>query len=188
MHGIIQLNEQQETFAPVDDAPRWYALLVQSGKERKFCFWLRKRQYQPYWPRFMGVVKLNRHRKAKRWCSVIPGYLFLPDNGAINWELIEEAQGVHGFMSNASGDLVDLPYKGKQGIEQIKLIESALQESVIAATQGIPFKTGQQVWVGKLSVEGKILRIDNSRQITVEVPMFGSRVKSVMPVSELEAV
>lgn len=186
MHGVIQLNEEQETFAPVS-ATGWYALLVQSGKERQVCIWLRRRQYEPYWPRFMGIVKLNRHRKAKRWCSVMPGYLFLPDIGAINWELVEGAQGVHGFMSSASGHLTVIPDKGKQGIEQIKAIESAMQESVVAAAQGIPFKVGQKVWIDRLSSEAVIKKIDSRRQIGLEILMFGSKVRMTAPVSELEA-
>lgn len=187
MHGMVGLmNEEQETFAPVT-ATGWYALLVQSGKERQVCIWLRRRQYEPYWPRFMGIVKLNRHRKAKRWCSVMPGYLFLPDTGAINWELVEGAQGVHGFMSSASGHLTVIPDKGKQGIEQIKAIESAMQESVIAAAHRIPFKINQKVWVERLSVEGKILRIDGPRRIEVEVLMFDRKTKVFLPVPEIEA-
>lgn len=189
MHGMTLAIEDHTTFAPVDNALRWYALLVVSGKEREVCIWLRRRQYQPYWPRYMGQVKLNRHRRAKRMCSVLPGYLFMPDTRAINWRNIEDdAPNVIGFMSSGSGDLITLPHEGKQGIEKIKEIESALQESSIAAAEGIPFKLGQKVWIEKLSCEGKILAIASRRQISVEVPMFGTRVTMWSDASDIESM
>lgn len=186
MHGVIQLNEERETFAPVA-ATGWYALLVQSGKERQVCIWLRRRQYEPYWPRFMGIVKLNRHRKAKRWCSVMPGYLFLPDAKPIDWSLVEEAQGVHGFMSMASGDLVVIPHRGRQGIEQIRSIEAACNADAKAAAFGIPFKKGQLVKIDRLETHGEIIAINNRRQIFVEVQMFGRATRLALPVDEIEA-
>jgi hypothetical protein len=31
-------------------------LLVQSSAEQKCCYWLRRRQYRPYWPRYNAMV------------------------------------------------------------------------------------------------------------------------------------
>jgi transcription antitermination factor NusG len=178
MHGAIGTMELQDTSRPIMGAVRhWYALLVASGMERKVCIWLRRRQYEPYWPRYKGQVKLNRHRRAIQWRSVIPGYLFIPapEHGSVNWSLVESAPGVHGFMCSA-GNIVSLPEIGKQGIEQIMAIETALNESAIAAVHGIPFKKGQLVFVKSLEIIGEIKRIDGRDRIMVEVPMFGSKV------------
>lgn len=184
MHGMLISAEDHTTYAPVDDALRWYALLVQSGQERKVCIWLRRRQYEPYWARYMAQVKLNRHRRAKRWCSIFPGYLFLPDTKPINWSLVEDAEHVHGFMSSASGDLIVIPHKGKQGLEQIRNIEIKERKDA----KDIPFKVGQIVRIGRLDINAKILAIASPSQISLEGPMFGSVRRIVLPITELEAV
>ena len=189
MHGAIGTMELQDTSGPIMGVSRaWYALLVASGMERKVCIWLRRRQYEPYWPRYKGQVKLSRHRRSVQWRSVIPGYLFIPapERGSVNWSLVESAPGAHGFMCSA-GNIVSLPESGKQGIEQIMAIETALNESVIAAKDGIPFKKGQLVTVRSLEIVGEIKRIDGKDRIIVEVPMFGSKVPMSLSSAAIEA-
>ena len=87
-------------------------------------------------------------------------------------------------MRRASGNVVELK---DHEIEKIREIEEALRASAVAAVEGIPFKEGQIVRVEKLSVSGKIMRIDSRRKIIVEVPMFGSRVLVNLTVNEIEA-
>ena len=192
MHGAINLKplEQNIYDAIIESPVRWYALLVESGSERKACIWLKRRQFNPYWPRYKGTVKLNRHRREIRWRSVIPGYLFLPIpiTQDINMDLLKKAPAIREALRNGHGDIVEIPEKGQQGIEKIRFIEEALNLSAVAAAQGIPFKVGQRIFIRRLEIEGTIARIDSRRQITVEAPMFGSRVRMVMPVAELEAM
>ena len=71
-------------------------MLTTSGAERKACIWLKMRQFKPYWPRYKGTVKLNRHRRDTRWRSVIAGYVFvpLPEEGELNWQLAERTPGI----------------------------------------------------------------------------------------------
>lgn len=188
MHGTLSVTQDIRTHVYQGQCD-WVALLSEPGRERQACIWLRRRQYEPYWPRYKGQVKLNRHRRAVRWRSVIPGYLFLP-NININWRLIEEdAPGVHGKMRNSEGYPKLLKTKI---ITDIQRIEAALNSSEINAAQGIPFKIGQLVrptddlynhW------EGKIVRIDARNKIGVEVRgLFGSSAVVMFSADQLEAV
>lgn len=194
MHGAIMTNETIGWLRPGDPTvyeipQRWYALLVESGSERKVCIWLKRRQFSPYWARYRGQVKLNRHRKAIRWRSVIPGYLFIPVPvfDTINCELVESAPGARKMMKSGE-KLVEIPEMGKDGIEQIKAIEAALNASAVAASEGIPFKVGQQIRIIKVEIEGKINRIASKTKIVVEAMMFGAVREWELPVSEIEAV
>lgn len=191
MHGTLEIGglEVNDTEGFIGPAAAWYALLIESGKERKACIWMRRRQYEPYWPRYMSPTKLNRHRFAERWRSVIPGYLFLPigERGA-NWSLLETAPGFRSFLRSGSGDLIKIPEFGRQGIEQIREIESALNLSIIAAADGVPFKVGQQVMLSKLEIPAIVLRIDRKRKICVEAKLFGRVVRINVPAAEIEAI
>lgn len=189
MHGIIAMDELKSSPYIYQGECDWAALLTQPGSERKACIWLRRRQFEPYWPRYRGQVKLNRHRRAIRWRSVIPGYLFLPMVGEINWPLFDRAPGIHGKMTNAEGYAKRLT---QQHIADIQRIEAALNSSEINAVQGIPFKVDQRVRpVDDLYCqwEGKIVRIDSRRQIAVEVSgLFGSAAVVMFSADQLEAV
>ncbi|HZS57616.1 MAG TPA: transcription termination/antitermination NusG family protein [Bryobacteraceae bacterium] len=184
-----QVEESAELLPGTDLPRRWYALLVESGRERRICIWLRRRQYEPYWPRYKGFVKLNRHRTEVRWRSVIPGYLFIPIPilQTINCDLIESAPGARRIMRNGE-NLVELPEDGRQGIERIKEIEAALNASAIAAAEGIPFKEGQKVRIRRVELDGKIKRIASKTKIVVEAQFFGAVREWELPVSEIEAV
>lgn len=191
MHGTVSTTEMQESdmSAVLSAAPCWYALMITAGMERKVCIWLRRRQYQPYWPRYKGPVKLNRHRTANRWRSVIPGYLFLPQPPfEMNWRLIEEdAPGGAGFL-RSHGAIVKIPESGKQGIERICEIEAALNASPVAAADGIPFKVGQRVQISKLCLEGVVVRLDKKRKICVETSLFGRVTRITVSAADVEAV
>lgn len=190
MHGTAEpqeIDDPKKQSAPphcVGDKV-WYALLVVSGAERKICIWLRRRGYRPYWPRFKGQVKFNRHRRAIRWKSVIPGYLFLPHDRDVNWRLVEGGPEVSGFMRNA-GEIIKIPENGRQGIEQIVAIEAALNDSPIAAADGMPFKVGQMVRVPRLSMDGKVVAIERGRKLIVELYFLGAKRPVPLPASEVE--
>jgi len=187
MHGTLNATDLESDMGPVlNSAPHWYALLVMGGRERKVCIWLRRRQYSPYWPRYRGQVKLNRHRRAVRWKSVIAGYVFLPHVEWMNWRLIEEGPNVIGFMRNA-GTLIKIPNLGREGIEGIKSIEESLNASPLAAADGIPFKEGQKVWVSRMEQFGTILSIEKGRKLIVELLFLGSKRPIPLPVSDVEA-
>ena len=169
---------------------KWFALFTESGSERKATIWLKQRNHYPYWPRYMGQVKLRRQRRGFRWRSVIPGYLFLaiPEPFIADWEAIEETPGVRGVMRKANWDLVE--FKPKD-IEDINRIEKALNESPIAANEGIPLRVSQRVRIRSGIFKGHettVVAIEKKRKITVEVPMFGTKARIVLPASELEAV
>lgn len=176
---------------PVQAPRSWYAFLVETGKERRVSDWLTVRQFQPYWPRYKGQVKLNRHRRAIRPRSVIPGYLFVPLNLEPNWRLLTgthaKAIGIRGVLRSGSSDYAILT---EQHIEAIRNIEAALNESPVCATEGIPFKVGQRVRVNSepWNWEGPIIRIDSRRQIVVEARMFGRATRIVVAASEIEAM
>ncbi len=180
----------QQVNGHIYDGPcRWYALLTESGTERKATIWLRRRQYHPYWPRYMGQIRLNRHRRGFRWRSVIPGYLFLPIPEASNadWRTIERAVGVRGVMRHADYNFVEFR---EQDIADVARIEQCLNESPVAAAEGIPFRVGQEVRIVRGVFENHvtaILSIDKGRRVSLEVPMFGTTTKIVLPVSEIEA-
>lgn len=169
---------------------RWFALLTDSGTERKATIWLKRRQFHPYWPRYMGPVKLNRHRRGVRWRSVLPGYVFLPIpiEKEANWQLIERTPGVRSVMRYASREFIEFK---TADIDSISRIEVALNESPIAASEGIPFRVGQQVRIVSGIFENHItaiLAIDKGRRISLEVPMFGSTTRIVLPAADIEAV
>jgi transcription antitermination factor NusG len=168
----------------------WIALFSQPGKERAACVWLKRRQYKPYWPRYKGRVKLNRHRNAVRWRSVIPGYIFLPiiREQDRNWNLIQQTPGIHGRMNNSEGGPKIL---SPTHILEIQRIEAALNSSVINAEAGIPYRIGQRVRVMNdlyWQLEGPVLAVNKNRTVLVEVPFLGRKTRMSLPVAELEAV
>ena len=181
----------QQVNGHIYDLPcKWYALLTESGTERKATIWLKRRQYHPYWPRYMGQIRLNRHRRGFRWRSVIPGYLFLPIPEASNagWATIEQAPGVHGVMRHADYNFVVFK---EQDISEVARIERCLNESPVAAAEGIPFRVGQEVRIVRGMFENHttaIISIDRGRRITLEVPFLGSTREIVLPVNDIEAV
>lgn len=186
MHGMIGLTDTDATIFDVDCT--WYALMTDS--EKKACIWLRKRQYEPYWARYMGPVKVNRHRTMSRWRSVLPGYLFLPIpmGRDPNWRLIEESPGIRSVMRQGNFEPVRI---SSRDIDEIRRIEGAMNASEIAAREGIPFKVGQKVRVinDTLGFEGTVIKLDTKRKITIEVPsLFGRVTKIMLPVSEIEAI
>jgi len=165
----------------------WYALLVQSGRERRICDWLHIRQYEVYWPRFESLVKLNRHRRGKRYRSVLPGYLFIfvPVGGELNCPLLEDYPHIRRIMRRASGEVVIV---SAEDIDKIQNLETALQNEV-AAAGNIPFRIGQIVSVRSLcGASCKILRIDNGKRIEVEANLFGGKRRAFVPVSDIEAI
>ena len=168
---------------------KWYALLTESGTERKATIWLRRRQYHPYWPRYMGQIRLNRHRRGFRWRSVIPGYLFLPIPEASNadWRVIEQAVGVRGVMRHADYNFVEFR---EQDIADVARIEQCLNENPIAAAEGIPFREGQKVRIIRGVFENQrteIVRIEKGRKVCVEVELFERKNWVWLPVADIEA-
>ena len=187
MHGMSGLREPESYV--YDGECIWYALLTEAGRERRACVWLERRQFKPYWPRYRAHVKLNRHRRAIRVRGVIPGYMFLPIPVAhtVNCGLIESSPGVRRIMRNGGGVPVVIPALGKDGIEKIREIEQSLNESAVAAADGIPFKVGQRIRVPRLELEGKILSIERGRRVFAELYMFGALRSIPLPVDEIEA-
>ena len=189
MHGVLTAMEDQDfqVTSEIGLSSRWYALLVGFGMERKVCIWLRRRQFSPYWPRYKGPVKLNRHRRQIRWRGVIPGYLFLPVPicDEINCPLLEKAPGSPKIMraiDNHPREIKDYE------VDRIKEIEVALNESVIAAAEGIPFRRGQQVRIPKLEMDAKIMEIDSARRIVLEAALFGRMIKFTVAASDIESI
>jgi transcription antitermination factor NusG len=168
----------------------WYALLVLSGTESRCCVWLCKRQFKPYWPRYQAMTKLSRSRRDIRWRSVIPGYLFLPAVGELNWRLLRRYNPyIHGVLADAATDeWIKIPDKGENSIGRIREIEMALNSSPVAAAQGIPFRVGQRVHIENLGADATITRIDGARHITVETKMFERVIRVNLSVLEIESV
>lgn len=165
----------------------WYALLVEANQERRICDWLYIRQYRVYWPRFESLVKLNRHRRGKRYRSVLPGYLFIfvPIGRELNGRLLEEYPHIRRIMRYASGDIVVV---SAEDIDKIRDLETALQNEV-AAAGNIPFRIGQIVSVRSLcGASCKILAIDSGKRIEVEANLFGGKRRSFVAVSDIEAI
>lgn len=194
MHGTIQSMTNIEENSYIYRGPcDWYALLVTSGKERKATSWLKKRQLFPYWPRYKGQIRLNRHRRLTAWRSVIPGYLFLATPiGFANYQLIEGDRrqqgcpGVHSFMRDGDGFII--PFKIGH-ITEIERIELALNASTIAAQKNIPFKLDDMVCCKSIelwNVRGPVVAIDKKGNLDIEVDMFGRKVRWTLPASEVE--
>ncbi len=188
MHGTLGVSELECDQFCGASATAWYALLIASGAERKACIFLRKRQYEPYWPRYRGEVKLNRHRRAIRYRSVIPGYLFLPIKPAPHWALFEDEAWYRGVIRDSKCEPVQIPELGRQGIEQIREIESALNASPIAAADGVPFKIGQKVRLVRLELTGTVMRIDKRRRVCVEAKLFGRDTRIMVAALEIEPI
>jgi transcription antitermination factor NusG len=214
MHGAIAVAEQIPSQSPTNG--RWYVLLTTTGVERRTCIWMRLRGLEPYWARYRVNWREFQVRSGVQWRSVLPGYLFLPwpanstqtmisDAPAVETstlkvgdvipggkkriidycQLVEKAPGVRRFVRNADGEPETLD---EHEMSRIREIESALNDSIIAARDGIPFKVGQLVDVKKLEMRGKILRLDGRRRIIIEVFMFGSIVPLTVSVADIEAV
>ena len=193
MHGgVAALKDEQFDIgalaAMLADSCRWAALLTTSGAERKACIWLKMRQFKPYWPRYKGTVKLNRHRRDTRWRSVIAGYVFvpLPEEGELNWQLAERTPGIRAIARPDNTHII----LNSSDINDIRRIEAALNASVIAADKGIPFKVGERVRfeIGGRELTGKIIHIDTRRQITVETQIFGRCARTALTADRIEAV
>jgi transcription antitermination factor NusG len=184
MHGALAVTEQiGQQSAREGQGLNWYVILMSTGLERRACIWMRLRGLQPYWPRYRVNWREFQVRHGIQWRSVLPGYLFLPHPA--DCKLVEDAPGVRRFLRNGDGEPETL---GEHDINRIREIESALNDSIIAARDGIPFKVGQLVDVKKLEMRGKILRLDGRRRIIVEVFMFGRFVPTTLSVADIEAV
>ena len=190
MHGAITaVRGQTIDIEPIFGEPcKWAALLTTSGAERKATIWLKIRQFNPYWPRYKGTVKLNRHRREMRWRSVIAGYIFvpMPDDRELNWQLAEKTPGIRSIKRPDDTPII----LTTSDIADVRRIEGALNASVVAAANGIPFKVGEFVRFEIVGREftGPILEIDKHRQITVEVDLFGHRTRLALPADKIEAV
>jgi transcription antitermination factor NusG len=192
MHGIFGANgELQVDIDETLKRPyRWHAAVVRPGKELQTYIFLRNKKMLPYWPRYQQDVKLARHRAGVRWCSVLPGYLFIPMpiDKTIDCYLIEQAPGGLTVMRTAEHHVAELRV---EEIMNIREVEEALNVSPIAAVQGIPFKVGQRVRItGKNhpAWEGPIVRIENKRRVVVEIFMLGRTVCLTVSANKLEAV
>lgn len=179
MHGAMMAAEQAQTVTE----SRWYVLLTTTGIERRACIWLRLRGLEPYWARYRVNWREFQVRSGIQWRSVLPGYLFLP--WPADYKLVEDAPGVRRFLRNGDGTPKTL-HEHEMG--RIREIESALNDSIIAARDGIPFKVGQVVDVKKLEMRGKILRLDGRRRIIIEVFMFGSFVPLTLSVADIASI
>jgi transcription antitermination factor NusG len=76
-------------------------------------------------------------------------------------------------------------------IETIQRIEMALQSSIIAQGELIPFSVGQTVRFTSANLwalEGKIKAIDGKRRIVVTVKLFNTLTDMTVPATEIEAV
>lgn len=185
MHGAMAAAEQIGPYsASGGQGARWYVILMSSGLERRACIWMRLRGLQPYWARYRVNWREFQVRSGIQWRSVLPGYLFLP--WPADCRLVEDAPGVRRFLRDGDGQPETL---GEHDMGRIREIEAALNASVVAARDGIPFKVGQTVLVKKLELTGVILRLDGRRRIIILVPMFGSRgVPLTLSVADIEAV
>jgi transcription antitermination factor NusG len=185
MHGAIAVAEQiGPTSHREGQGSRWYVLLTTTGLERRTCIWMRLRGLQPYWARYRINWREFQVRSGIQWRSVLPGYLFLP--WPADCKLVEDAPGVRRFLRNGDGKPETLD---ENQMSRIREIEAALNDSIIAARDGIPFKVGQNVHVKRLEMTGKILRLDGRRRIIISVPMFGSSgVPLTLSVADIEAV
>ena len=169
----------------------WYALLTETGRERRAKKWLEIRQFAPYWPHYQGTVKLNRHRRGVRPRGVIPGYIFLPLNGEKpNWRLILRTPGVREVVRDrASYEPVCI--SGRE-MELLMNTEESLNQNTICASEGIPFKIGQIVRCSNdlySEFVGPIIAIDTRRRISVSLPLFGSKgVRVVVSADEIEPI
>jgi transcription antitermination factor NusG len=214
MHAIISASQID---AQSCQQSRWYVLLTTTGLERRACIWMRLRGLQPYWARYRVSWREFQARSGIQWRSVLPGYLFLPwpadcvqtmisdtpvahmsllkvgdvipggKKKVIDYcQLVEKAPGVRRFVRNADGFPETLD---EHEMDRIREIESALNDSIIAARDGIPFKVGQNVYVKRLEMIGKILRLDGRRRIIISVPMFGSSgVPLTLSVADIESI
>lgn len=187
MHGM--LDASQDAVSSVSGPP-WFALLVEAGREGRATHWLTRQRYPVYWPKYRGVVKLNRHRRAMRYRSVIPGYVFLPHRSDrdLHWQFILKAPGVRSVLKNASADYARL---SNDEIEAIRNIEAALNSSALCAAEGIPFKIGDMVQCTDSTLSdwrGPIIGIEKGRKIIMEIRLLGRAIRVTVPVSAIERV
>jgi|SRR5581483_4946684 len=188
MHGALMHEYSTDLPISVIEEPvHWHALFVASGSEPKAVWWLRRRQFKPYWARYRGEPNRIQARRTIRWKSVIPGYLFLPIpmDRHIDSDFFEFAPGIHDFMRTSSGNVVLL---SEMEIDQIRSIEDALQASIIAAGQNIPFKVGQKVRIVKPGIDAKIVGITSKWKIIVEAQFLGAPRQWTLAGSEIEAI
>jgi hypothetical protein len=76
-------------------------------------------------------------------------------------------------------------------IDALERIEDALRSDAQAAKLGIPFKRGQLVKVKNnlLGWQGPIIKIDDRRNLMIEIPLLLGRATNVwVAASELEAI
>jgi transcription antitermination factor NusG len=187
MHGVFGANRklQVDRDQTIKEGYAWYGILVRPRTEEWVCKVLRAQNEKPYWPRYRGPKRFGKKSDDWIWRGVVPGYLFLPiaEGRVINCPKIEACSGVRGFMRTVEGLAVLTLYD----MRRIREIEEALNDSQIAAVQGIPFKVGQQVTIGgNPAWEGLIVRIENKRRIVVEIFMLGRSVCLTVSANKLE--
>jgi transcription antitermination factor NusG len=184
MHGAIATAEQiGPQSAEEDSGLRYYVILMSTGLERRACIWMRLRGLDPYWARYRVIWREFQARHGIQWRSVLPGYLFLPHPA--DCKLVEDAPGVRRFLRDNDGRPKTID---QYDMDRIREIEAALNDSIIAARDGIPFKVGQLVYVKRLEQRGKILRLDGRRRIIIEVFMFGSFLPMTLSVADIESI
>jgi hypothetical protein len=185
MHGAIAVSEQIGPTSHREGCGlSWYVILMSTGLERRACIWMRLRGLQPYWARYRVNWREFQVRSGIQWRSVLPGYLFLPHPA--DCKLVEDAPGVRRFLRDGNGKPETLD---EHEMDRIREIESALNDSIIAARDGIPFKVGQRVYITKLQIGGIILRLDGRRRIIVSTSIFGSRgVPMTVSVADIESI
>ena len=93
--------------------------------------------------------------------------------------------GVRRFLRNADGKPKTID---RHDMDKIQDTEAALNSSIIAARDGIPFKVGQNVYVKRLEMTGKILRLDGRRRIIISVPGWFNGSPMTLSVADIEAV
>jgi transcription antitermination factor NusG len=184
MHGAIAVAEQDPgigLYSPTGG--RWSIILMTTGVERRACRWMRLRGLKPYWARYRVNWREFQVRSGVQWRSVLPGYIFLP--WPVDCRVVEDAPGVRRFLRNVDGAPET---RDEREIERIREIEAALNDSAVAARDGIPFKVSQEVYVKKLELRGKILRLDGRRRIIISVPDWFNGAPMTLAVADIESV
>lgn len=194
MHGALILTRElpvQDVWAgpPADfaDPVIWRALRVTSGRERPACIWLKMHQLHPYWPRYRVEPTRLQNRRKIIWRSVLSGYLFLPLllERPIDRTFFEYCPGISNWMRDGAGNVAKLT---EEEIACIRRLELAMQASVIAAVEGIPFKVGDKVRIKPYGIKGTIIELVSRREIKIEAPLGGALRIWTAPGSEIEAV
>jgi transcription antitermination factor NusG len=160
----------------------WHIALTEPGSDRIAETALRNRAYLVYRP-----IEPRRVCGGVRWISMMPGYLFVIDAPADNWQRLRITPGIrtHRCLLPSNGGYAVL---SDETIRRIRHVEQDLATVQIDDDPRNGFALGQSVKIGDGLITGIIDGLDDRQKAVVKILLLGRESPVKVPYHELTAV